>query len=336
MNARPSPSASAIADQAAAWIGRRDAGLTSAGADDFAAWCAADPAHAAAVAKFERIWRATDRAAEPGLAAALRARLGERRRVRHRRRLVAGTVAIGCLLLAVSLGLRPSAPQEPAARTVLHAPGRSVLPDGSVAEHPAGAPFTVDFSTDLRRVVMADGEAHFQVVPDAARPFVVVAGGVAVRAVGTAFAVRVTDRGADVAVTEGKVSIGTAAAAPAASAPATPLAFLVAGQAVEVQPAAAGRDAVVIALPAGESAARLAWRQRRAEFASVPLADVIAHVNRHNRVQFALAEPALAAVRLSGVFRLDDPAEFSEVLAQGFDLVSERESDARIVLRRRR
>lgn len=332
MSARHSTPPSAISDTAAKWIGRRDTGLTPAEAADFAAWRAAEPAHAAAVAKLERIWRATDRAAEPGLAAALRARLGERRREQQRRRLLAGGVALGCLLLTAGLGWRWTASQETDSRTVLHAPERSVLPDGSVAEHPAGAPFTVDFTAGLRRVVMSGGEAHFQVVPDAARPFVVVAGGVAVRAVGTAFAVRVTDRGADVAVTEGKVSVDAAASGTGAA----PLAFLIAGQAVAVQPASAGGDPTVVALPAADAAARLAWRQRRAEFSSVPLAEVVAHVNRHTRVQFALGDPALGAVRLSGVFRLDDPREFAEVLAQGFDLVGERESDALIVLRRRR
>ncbi len=40
------------------------------------------------------------------------------------------------------------------------------------------------------------GEAHFAVAPDAARPFVVRVGGVAVRAVGTAFNVRYAADGA--------------------------------------------------------------------------------------------------------------------------------------------
>ncbi|MBM3842996.1 MAG: DUF4880 domain-containing protein [Verrucomicrobia bacterium] len=322
------PSAPSIAETAAEWICQRDAGFTPAEAAAFAAWCAAEPAHAAAVAKLERVWQATDRAAEPGFGAALRARLTERRRGRQRRLFAAGGVALGALLLAAGWSWRQSAPVETAARTVLHEPPRSVLPDGSVAEYPAGAPFTVEYSPGVRRVAMSGGEAHFRVVPDATRPFVVVADGISVRAVGTAFAVRITARGADVVVTEGKVAVATAAT--------EPLLSLTAGQAVAVQPGAAGAAPVVTVLPSTDPAARLVWRQRRAEFSSVPLADVVAHVNRHTGVQFALGDPALGAVRLSGVFRLDDPAEFSEVLAQGFDLVGEEAVAGRIVLRRRR
>ena len=51
------------------------------------------------------------------------------------------------------------------------------------------------------------GEAHFVVAADASRPFVVSAGAVSVRAVGTEFVVRYSAREIGVLVTEGRVAV---------------------------------------------------------------------------------------------------------------------------------
>ena len=58
-----------------------------------------------------------------------------------------------------------------------------------------------------RNVRIDKGEAWFQVAKDKKRPFVVAAGDVRVRAVGTAFSVRRLEEGADVQVTEGVVEV---------------------------------------------------------------------------------------------------------------------------------
>jgi transmembrane sensor len=65
----------------------------------------------------------------------------------------------------------------------------------------------VAFTDAERRVRLAGGEAHFVVAKNEAWPFVVEAAGVAVRAVGTAFAVRVDGAQVDVLVTEGRVRV---------------------------------------------------------------------------------------------------------------------------------
>lgn len=68
-------------------------------------------------------------------------------------------------------------------------PERQILPDGSVIELIQGARVSIDFSGPLRRVVLEQGKAHFQVAKDPQRPFVVAAASVHVRAIGTAFVV---------------------------------------------------------------------------------------------------------------------------------------------------
>jgi transmembrane sensor len=82
------------------------------------------------------------------------------------------------------------------------------LPDGSLVELKEGSRIAVDFSAEQRQVRLV-GEAHFQVARDAARPFVVNAQGVMVRAVGTAFSVRVDSDEVQVLVTHGSVHVLT-------------------------------------------------------------------------------------------------------------------------------
>ena len=84
---------------------------------------------------------------------------------------------------------------------------RVVLDDGSVLELYGDTSAEVRLAPAERRVRLARGEAHVTVVRDATRPFVVEAGGVAARTVGTAFNVRLGAREVEVLVTEGKVSV---------------------------------------------------------------------------------------------------------------------------------
>ena len=70
-------------------------------------------------------------------------------------------------------------------------------------DHPRG----LLFNAAERRVLLSRGEVHFAVTKNPARPFVVRAGNVDVRAAGTAFNVNLQSATAGVLVTEGKVSV---------------------------------------------------------------------------------------------------------------------------------
>ena len=327
------PSDEKIDSLAAEWVGRRDAGLTHAEVAELSAWRAADPRHSAALLRFERIWSVADRPRQLGTNDRVRAQLA--RRAARRRRFIAGAGLAATLVLGLGswIGLRSPDAETPTARTAFLGPYRLHLPDGSVAEYSAGTRLTVDFSPAERRLSFTGGQAHFEVAHDAGRPFTVTAGGLAVRAVGTAFAVQVRAGSTDVLVTAGRVSVNPAEASPAA--PATPLAFVDAGQAIAVLSSPAGAPMTVQPLPADESAGRLRWRQRRVEFSTSPLGEVIAVVNRHNRVQFTIADPAVARIPLSGIFRIDEPDELARLLEAGFALVVDRSDPDRIILRSR-
>lgn len=265
---------------------------------------------------------------------------------RRRRRVALGTAAAFALVAVAGLALRTRAP-EPAAfaaavsnpgSAVVSQPERQVLADGSVVELRGDASLTIDFRPELRRVVLARGEAHFQVAKDAARPFVVEAGGVGVRAVGTAFSVQIGIGAVDVLVTEGRVAIvETAATTPAAPA------LVDAGQRLAVAVEAAAAPTTVAApqpvtVTPAEIAERLAWRVPRLEFNATPLAEVVALFNTHAtgaaRPHIVLGDDALADLPLSGVLRADNLPVLLAILDSSYGLKPVPRADGALILKR--
>lgn len=266
----------------------------------------------------------------PDLARAIRAEVARRRRLRFR----VATATACALLLGVFVAQRSGvfAPAVPVAiaSSRVSAPERRTLPDGSVVELKNGATIEVNFTPALRRVVLTRGEAHFEVAKNPSRPFVVTADGVEVRAVGTAFAV---ERGGDtveVLVTEGRVTVARESAAPSAPTPLT-----AGNRAVIAASAESAPVPDVTALSANEIARRLAWRVPRLEFSGAPLAEVVRLFVEHGRVRLVLGEPALGAVKVSGVLRADNVDALLQLLAADHAIDAD-VTGAGIVLRRRR
>ncbi|MFA6445570.1 MAG: FecR domain-containing protein, partial [Sterolibacterium sp.] len=220
---RDSPDAS-VTDTAAAWLSRCDAGLTAIEEAEMQAWLEADAGHAAAVAQLQATWGALDRPLKEGRAGDVLREL-DRFSHRRKRRRVGAAVAGLAMLLAVGFvwrGQHPSAVPSSSATAVVLLPSRQTLPDGSVVELRDGARIAVDFSGVLRRVALRQGEAHFQVTKDRDRAFVVVAGVVEVRAVGTAFSVQLGESAVDVLVTEGRVAVDRSPVTPTTGSLASP------------------------------------------------------------------------------------------------------------------
>jgi transmembrane sensor len=350
----------ALDDAAAAWLIERDGGFPPGRARAFAAWCAADPRHAAAVARVERTLALLDEL--PAVEARLPAAAGQRQPTSvswsFRRFFAAPAFAAAAAVVVLALGLWGFAAwRTPPAESYAagsSAPRRIALRDGSLVELRAGAAVRVEYSAAARRVALDRGEAHFEVAKDAARPFVVAAGGVAVRAVGTAFNVRLAPASVEVLVTDGTVALARAGdgrwemgdAKPVADRPAhlpssnshrpiRPEVELCAGQRATVALAPA---AVPQVAPADSAAIRaaLTWRDPAVSFTDAPLAEVVAQFNRRNAVQLALADAELGARRIGGVFALDQAEAFVRLLAQDGDLAADRRGENEIVLRRAR
>jgi transmembrane sensor len=72
---------------------------------------------------------------------------------------------------------------------------------------------------------------------------------------------------------------------------------------------------------------RLAWRSARLEFTKTPLAEAVDLFNRYKPASAArleLADPALAGVRVTGVFRADNVEAFVLLLEGAFDVKADR------------
>jgi len=258
----------------------------------------------------------------------------EARRRRRVRRRIAGVAGIACLGL-VGAWLFPRAPATlaippiAAVSTVVVAPETRTLADGSILELRPGAEIRVEYGPSSRRVVLRAGEVHFQVTKDAARPFVVVASGVEVRAVGTAFSVDLGKRAVDVLVTEGRVAVTS----PPATVEATPAVAMVdAGQGTTVSLEVAG-TAAVRSVPSGERRERLNWRVPLLEFSGTPLAEAIPMFNRHGR-RLLVLDPTLGRLQLSGTLRADDTDSLFILLRNEFGIIAAPGSAGRTELRR--
>lgn len=270
----------------------------------------------------------------------------QRRRRRRIHGALAGTALVLALTAAVTLWPDRRGPQPATAlpsSVVLSAPTKQLLPDGSVVELRDGAKIEVAFSPDSRRVTLARGMAHFSVAENKAVPFVVRAGRVEVRAVGTAFAVEVESRQIDILVTDGVVAVDRAIGTQHEGSPpgvspiepaSPPLATVSAGRRIIVEKETAAVTAVV-AVSTAEQSERLAWRVPRIELARTPLSEALALFNRHSSVRLELADPALGALELSGVLRPDNPNALLHVLEVDFGLEADRRADGVVVLRRR-
>ena len=325
---------------AARWVVRGREGLGPAEERKLAAWLAADPAHGEVYGRLAAMAGVLQRARAAGVGGAILAEVTARERKRRNRRRTVAAVggAAACAVFAFLWTGRTPLPEGRAPTMAARSlePIRR-LPDGSIVELNTGADLVVDYGATLRRVTLRRGEALFRVEKDAARPFVVQAGNVAVRAVGTAFSVRLEGNSLEVLVTEGKVAVVDASAGhtllPTGAADET-APGVAAGQRVKIGEATgpAPKAAGVEAVAAPEVAARLAWRISRLEFAGISLAEAVAQINRVNAVQISLADEAMGRLRISGRFAPDDPATFARLAAASFGLAADDRGDGRIVL----
>ena len=322
-----------VALAASGWIVRCSRGLTAEEQDEYSEWLAADARHGVWLASRRQAWSEFDVLTEwrpqhsaepnPDLIAAPHGRRRGRRLIFP----VALALAAGAAVAFLVLRPSPAEQTEPLAAAAPVYESRA-LDDGTVVELNGGAQIEVRFTVEERRVRLVRGEAHFQVAKNPLRPFVVEAGGVAVRAVGTAFAVLLGGHAVEVLVTEGRVRVDP----PAASAAASSAPDVSAGQRVVVA-LTGGQTPVVTAVSDEEIARRLVWQPRLLDFSATPLAEVAAEFNRRNRTQLVLADPALRAMPIVASFRSDNLDGFVRMLELSAGVSAERTGD-RVVLRR--
>lgn len=335
-----SPDQEAIEAMAAAWLAQQDEGLTSEEQADFDQWQHASPQHAQAVADLERTWKSLQRLgklrSQPRVHPDrdLLAAHGAPARVISFR-VVALVTGLAAALVFAALSLYSSRiPKVPTETELVYATvadgyQRATLTDGSVIELNANTSVRVNYLPAERQIHLDRGEAHFSVAKNKHRPFIVMAGTVAVRAVGTAFNVKLDGTNVEVSVTEGRVKVQDHAPGSAA----TELPELGAGQRLVVSKNEPTRARVETLTP--ETVAQLlAWQGPRLRFSDTPLASVVAQFNRYNKTQLELGDPTLGSVPVDGSFRAENVETFIRLLESNGTVQVDRLGPDRIVLRR--
>jgi transmembrane sensor len=330
-----SPTVDEIAAEAEEWLLKLNAAEPQSAAhrEALAEWLTRSPAHIEALLTAARVWHAlavdnAGRWTSDALIAAARAAgesdnvvplrgwgqpavraQPERRQPTGWRRLaaVAATLLLGAIGAWVFRGYWPS---QNEIKTAVGEQRSVTLADGSVVFLNTDSELRVRWTARERHMDLLRGEARFQVTKNPARPFIVATQEATVRAVGTVFNVRTGEATTQVAVLEGRVEVNADGNANA-NANANEAKFPAAPTQSELLLAAGQRAAVIhgsIEVDVGPPIERVtAWTERRLVFRGDPLSVVVAEFNRYRLRALVVDDSGLAAVRINGVFALDDP-----------------------------
>ncbi len=364
-----------VKDTAAEWVARHDRGLSAEEAAAFTAWLEAAPIHRQTFDQLNKSWDFLDRVAEcrplgdaaldPDLLDAWDedGRLAETPTPRSgwwERRWPVGLAAAAALAVMAgwfTISSRPAemeagpaailATADPAEHPVAAAriahevytaesARRQRLPDGSLVDLNAGTRLELTYSADRRDLQLLTGEAHFTVVKDSSRPFIVEAGGMRIRAVGTAFNVRLSSAEVEVLVTHGLVAVDAQEMAETPEADPFTVAegaLLSIGERAVVSLGGARPATVVDTVAPAIMASALAWQPQTLEFSDTPLAEAVGLFNGGNARQLMIGDPALNNLHIEGVFRLNNVDAFVRLLEMGFGVEATEDASGVTVLR---
>ena len=183
-----------------------------------------------------------------------------------------------------------------------------VLADGSHLLLNTNSAVSVDYDSNKRQVQLQHGQALFQVAADERRPFEVETGNVTVRALGTVFEVYLTEDGVTkVAVQEHAVTVRTMQDGNGTSP------IIKAGQRISYSDNSGFGKLETVNLTE-----TTAWQRNQLYINDKPLPEAVAEIDRYRLGRTLLVNPALAQLRVTGVFSLTDPdknlADISQAL----------------------
>ncbi len=300
---------------AAAWAARVDRGpLSDEDQAALEAWAAQDPRRAGAYAKALAVSAHLDRA--QGLGADFAPSAHPAARAADRRRLLAtgGMLAAASVVGAVGYGALSLKGRVTTGKGDIR---RAPLSDGSAVTLNTDTTVRAAFDGKMRRVDLIRGEALFDVAKDPARPFVVVAGDVRVRAVGTSFTVRThADGQVGVIVREGVVEVWRGAQGKPVR--------LAAEHAVQV--ASIGALAPTVVGPAAVDRA-MAWRQGQIDLDGLTLGQAADEFARYSDRRIVIDDPTVAKLKMTGLFSASDPDGFAKAAALSLGLKATPQAD---------
>lgn len=308
-----------VQEQALAWLVRLNGDQVAAqDRADFEAWLAATPLHAQAFNDARRIWRALGEPAEivgaggwyrqPAATVPASSGLSRWYAAMLPRPALAGLCALAA---AVVILVWQSADRGTAGGdgriyvTASGAPESLTLADGSIMHMDGQGRATVRFADGLRIVDLQQGRAWFDVTRSSA-PFIVKAGPVETRVLGTAFTVERTESDVAVTVERGRVQVSRAGEPGAIT--------LSVGQQARVD------EHLPAAASAVDVGTAFAWRRGLLVFDRARLDAVAGEIDRLGRERVVLLGRDLKAETMSGTFQRQDRTAILEALRSGLGL----------------
>ena len=319
--------ASDVEDEAAKWVVRNEIPDQHSGEiARFEAWFAADVRHRAAYLRLQAAWRRTSvlfARRRPYSGAVnidlLKDEMPEREPRGPLSLRLAAVAAVAFIAIGALASVMVARTGWETAVTPFGGQDQLTLADGTTVDLNTDSEVKVRLTSRRRAVVVVRGEAHFDVTHDPRRPFEVEANGAMVRAVGTAFTVRVHHpHRLDVLVDEGRVSIALAGRSGAL------LHTVSAGHT-----AAIDRERIEIRkLATGDVTRKLAWMEGRIWLDGETLADAAAEFNRYNRRRLTIADAAIAEWPVDGSFDKTELDAFVRAITRSHRGVHAEESKA--------
>lgn len=324
------PDAARISAEASDWLTRQAQGSDLKSRQAFERWIEADPRHLEAYERMARTW--DDLSALQHLSALadpttpypkLADRLSDGARAFLRPPALMGALALAALAILVWPATFTS---PPVFQTDLAEIEPIELQDGTRVTLGARSSVGVAFSERDREVVLREGQAFFEVAHNAERPFIVRAGEVSVRVVGTKFEVTRSATQTFINVQEGIVVTTISGHS----------ATLRAGDRLVVD----NSDRGLFAGPSMLDVSNIqpthvaAWRQGRLAYDDTPLRSVVADLNRYYAPGLELADRATGDIRVTASFRADDVDGFLNDLSEAFPVRVSRDASGRYLLAR--
>jgi transmembrane sensor len=304
-------------EEAAAWfarLSRKSVSLQSL--EDFGAW-RRHPANRAAYQAVEALWRESGQVAGgAAIDAAVTDALNRGKRAAGPSRVwLAGIATASLALFAMVAVLTVGRGATYATRVGEQRLVR--LDDGTAVRLDTDSKIAVTFRRGERRVQLVRGQAFFDVAHDAARPFIVNAGPMSVRDVGTRFDVRRDGAQAKVTLVEGVIQVRGLG---------------VSTQAWTLKPGEQASLGRTPTLTVADVRQATSWTSGRVVFRSLPLAQAIEEINRYSPHKIRLAAQGVADVPVTGSFETGDVDAFVSAVSDLHGLVANKSADGTIVL----
>jgi transmembrane sensor len=294
MGQRPTNTSAGADEEALAWIAR----LRADDVDDedrqaFALWLASDQGNRRAMDIALDLW--DDLGSVRYLPLEVKAEAAN-----HRSWWAAAAVAASLVLAVLLWPVANTDSDSLFYQTALGERRTVTLEDNSRLTLNTNSRIRVAYQSGQRLLKLLRGEVYFEVASDPRRPFTVDTGSASVTAIGTAFNIRRDADAAEITVTKGVVRV-TETGVTGNRAPAS--AVLHANELL-IASTTGLHDAAT-----ADTDRRLAWQRGELVARELRLPLLAAELERYHDISILIADADVAAMTVSGVFQLDQPAQ---------------------------